>query len=70
MNGVVEDGFPCLFVVDYGVGIGEDEVGNKLEYEMSPTIIVETKLNDNDSRILAASSNTIGVVFFPVGAQP
>lgn len=58
MNGVVEDGFLGLSVVDCGVGISKYEVGNRLEYEVSPTIIVETKLSDNDSRILATRVQT------------
>ncbi len=58
MNGVVEDGFLGLSVANCGVGISKYEVGNRLEYEVNPTIIIETKLNDNDSRILAARVQT------------
>jgi hypothetical protein len=52
MNGMAKDGFPNLFPSNYGVGIGEDEVGCGLGFEVCPTIIVETKFNENDSRIL------------------
>jgi hypothetical protein len=50
MNGMAKDGFPNLFLDNYGVGIGEDEVGSGLGSEVRPTIIIETKFNDNDSR--------------------
>jgi hypothetical protein len=40
-----------LFPGNYGVGIGEDEVGSGLGFEVCPTIIVETKFNENDSKI-------------------
>jgi len=52
MNGMAKDGFPNLFLRNYGVGIGEDEVGSGLGFEVCPTIIVETKFNENDSKIL------------------
>ncbi len=56
MNGMAKDGFPNLFLGNYGVGIGEDEVGNGLGFEVCPTIIVETKFNENDWRILTTKT--------------
>lgn len=52
MNGMAKDGFLNLFLGNYGVGIGENEVGSELGLEVCPTIIIETKFNENDSRIL------------------
>jgi hypothetical protein len=52
MKGMAKDGFHNLFLGNYGVGINEDEVGSVLGFEVRPTIIVETKFNENDARIL------------------
>jgi hypothetical protein len=49
---MAKDGFPNLFLGNYGVGISEDEVGSALGFEVRPTIIVEIKFNENDARIL------------------
>jgi hypothetical protein len=56
MNGMAKDGFLNLFLGNYGVGIDEDEVGSGLGFEVHPNIIVETKLNENDSRILTTET--------------
>ncbi len=65
MNGMAKDGYPDLSITDYGIGINEDGVGNGLGFEIGLIAIIETKLCENDWRILIIkNSSTTWVVVF------
>jgi hypothetical protein len=52
MNGVAKDGFPNLFIIDYGIGITKDGIGSGLGFEIGLIASIEIELCENNSRIL------------------